>query len=133
MFCCLALKITGYFVLLEDVSWVIFVSYFFVCNPLAHVKNKNLCEMGKGRRNNAEAPGKKAFDMEKTKKELKRLKEKERNLLKKQNNLLKKISKCQQGIMKEYGIGICKNSQQLEWMLAELERLQQSVLNPSLS
>ena len=61
--------------------------------------------MAKGRRNNAEVPGKKAFDMEKTKKELKRLKDKERNLLKRQNNLLKKILNCQEGILKEYGIG----------------------------
>ena len=64
----MALKITGYFVLLEDVSWVIFVSYFFVCNPLAHVKNKNLCVMGKGRRNNAEAPGKRPLTWKRPKK-----------------------------------------------------------------
>ena len=59
-----------------------FVSCYFVCNPLVHLKGKyNFSSMGK-RKRSKKAPGNNAFDLEDARKVLRQLKQKEQELLK---------------------------------------------------
>ena len=87
--------------------------------------------MGKRKRSKT-APSNKAFDLEDARKVLRKLKEKEQELLKKQNKLLKKINQHHALILAQYGIGLCKQAEQLHYILVEITKLQDNVKNPPL-
>ena len=88
--------------------------------------------MGKTKRSK-KAPSKKAFDLKEARKQLKKLRESEQGILKKQNRLLRTINNQQKVLLEELGVGLCKQAEQLEYLLLELNKIKDSVINPSLN